>query len=205
MPIMKDHLSRFYPFMLKPFFDLIFATIFLVVLLPLLLILCFIIFFDLKSSPFYVQTRIGKDDEPFKLYKLRSLRVDGDMTSTTKLSRFIRSLSLDELPQLINIVKMDMSFVGPRPLLPEYLDYYTEWEKQRHQVTPGMTGLAQLRIGNSSDWSRRMELDLEYIRKISFWFDLKLLLSTFISLLQFKRKSKKDIQITSFDEFARNR
>lgn len=202
---MQEQLSNFYLNSLKPFFDLLFAVIFLVVLSPVFLFLFCLLGFNLKRYPVFYQARIGKNNEPFHLIKFRTLKVDHDLDSTTWFSRFIRSLSFDELPQLLNIVRMEMSFVGPRPLLPEYLDSYNTEEIQRHLLMPGLTGLAQLKMGNSSKWSERMKLDIQYVRTVSFWLDVKILLSTALHLLNFNRKSAMDTEIIRFDDYAKKR
>ncbi|MEM6735808.1 MAG: aminotransferase class I/II-fold pyridoxal phosphate-dependent enzyme [Bacteroidota bacterium] len=202
---MRYRLSNIYISILKPSLDFLSALITITLFFPLMLLFIGILYSDLNCHPFFFQTRIGRDEQPFTLIKFRTLRIDHCQESTTWFSRLLRSLSLDELPQLINILKGEMSFVGPRPLLPEYIDSYTDIEKRRHLVKPGLTGLAQLRMGNSSDWKKRMGYDEEYVRNVSFWLDFKLLFKTASCLFQFKRKSKQDIEIIRFDEFARNR
>lgn len=140
----------------------------------------------MKGNPFFVQERPGKNENIFKLIKFRTMTCEKDNAGKllpdnkrlTKYGRFLRSTSLDELPELINILKGDMSIVGPRPLLPEYLPYYTEIEKHRHDVRPGLTGLAQVSGRNSLSWEERFQLDLCYVGSIKFSNDVKIILDT---------------------------
>ncbi|MEM0938917.1 MAG: aminotransferase class I/II-fold pyridoxal phosphate-dependent enzyme [Bacteroidota bacterium] len=205
MPILRHRLSNIYTSILKPSIDFLFAVVFITLFFPLMLLFIGILYSDFNRHPFFYQTRIGRNEQSFTLIKFRTLKIDHCLESTTWFSRVLRSLSLDELPQLINVIKGEMSFVGPRPLLPEYLGCYTNREKQRHLVKPGLTGLAQLKMGNSPDWKKRMRYDEEYVLNVSFWLDFKLLFNTFLRLFQFKHKSKQDIEIIHFDQFARNR
>lgn len=114
-------------------------------------------------------------------------------------------MSIDELPQLFNILMGDMSFVGPRPLLPEYKLHYSEEESRRHLLKPGITGYTQIHLGNSSNWDKRMEMDIYYVHTISFYLDIKIIVSTIISIFNFTKKAKADVEIQRFDEYAQNR
>lgn len=156
------------------------------VLSPILLVLIIVGAISMKGNPFFIQERPGKNENIFKLIKFRTMTCEKDNMGKllpdnkrlTKYGRFLRSTSLDELPELINILKGDMSIVGPRPLLPEYLPYYTEIEKHRHDVRPGLTGLAQVSGRNSLSWEERFQLDLCYVESIKFSNDVKIILDT---------------------------
>ncbi len=164
----------------------------MVVLSPVLLIVAILVRVKLGSPVLFVQDRTGKDERTFRLYKFRSMtnKTDGednllpDVERLTRFGIFLRKTSLDELPELFNIFKGDMSFVGPRPLVPCYLPYYTEREKQRHTVRPGLTGLAQVNGRNYVDWDRRLEYDVEYVESMGFLLDVKILLRTFVVVLR---------------------
>lgn len=132
------------------------------------------------------QVRPGLDAQPFTLIKFRTMR-DGpgdDAERITRLGRFLRSTSLDELPELWNVLRGEMSLVGPRPLLMEYLDKYTERQALRHSVRPGITGLAQVRGRNLVDWEDRLELDVQYVEQWSLWLDLKILARTLVTVVR---------------------
>ena len=158
----------------------------LVVLLPFLIVFMIIGAIKMKGDPFFYQERPGKDEKIFHLYKFRTMtnkkdkngKLLSDEKRLTKFGRFLRSTSLDELPELFNILFGKMSFIGPRPLLVEYLDYYTEEEHHRHDVTPGLTGWAQANGRNTVDWDDRFKLDLEYVNNLTFKMDLKVIFLT---------------------------
>lgn len=175
----------------KRFFDFTLSLVALTVLFPLLLLLTVIGAIAMKGNPFFFQERPGKkgkdgNEKIFKLVKFRTMsnakdkegNLLPDSVRLNKYGKFLRATSLDELPELLNILKGDMSIVGPRPLLVEYLPYYTEEERQRHNVRPGLTGLAQVSGRNNLEWDRRFQLDLEYIRNISLVSDIKIILLT---------------------------
>ena len=164
----------------------------IVVLSPFLLIFTVIGAFAMKGNPFFMQERPGKDEKIFKLIKFRTMTCETDEEGNplpdekrlTKYGKFLRSTSLDELPELINILKGDMSIVGPRPLLPEYLPYYTEEEKHRHDVRPGLTGLAQINGRNAIDWDTKLTFDVEYVSDINFIEDVKIIYLTVYKVLK---------------------
>ena len=170
----------------KRILDFLISLTALVVLSPFFLIFIIIGFFVMRGNPFFTQERPGKDEKVFKLIKFRSMSnkkdKDGnllpDKYRITKYGEFIRAASIDELPELINVLKGDMALVGPRPLLVEYLPYYTEKEKHRHDVRPGLTGLAQISGRNTLSWEDRFEIDLQYVRRISFLEDIEIILRT---------------------------
>lgn len=180
----KDKIYKKY---IKRVLDFSFALFFLILSVPFIFIGYILIKLDSKGSAFFTQTRIGKDCKEFKIYKLRTMKLethakDGrklkDRERVTKSGKIIRKFSIDELPQLLNILKGDMSFVGPRPLLVRYLPYYTEEEIRRHDVLPGITGLAQINGRSNLQWEERFQYDLEYVEKLSFKLDVKILLKT---------------------------
>lgn len=181
-----------YKKLLKRLLDFFLSGIALVVLAPLLIILSCVGAIAMKGNPFFVYPRVGKDEKIFNLIKFRSMAnlkdKDGnylpDEIRLNKYGRILRSTSLDELPELINIFLGDMSIVGPRPLTYKYLDYYTEEERHRHDVRPGLTGLAQVNGRNAISWDKRFEYDLEYINNISFFCDVRILLITVAKVLK---------------------
>lgn len=129
----------------------------------------------------------------------------GNEQSSKGLGKFLRKLSLDELPQLINVLKGEMSIVGPRPLLPEYLFHYNAEEKKRHTMKPGITGWAQVNGRNSIDWAKRMDLDIQYVQQASFWFDMKILIKTFVEIFKQKNVSFPEEKTVKFSEYASKR
>lgn len=162
-----------------------------IVLSPVLMVLCVLVRVKLGSPVLFRQERPGKNEKIFTLCKFRTMTdekdADGnllpDAVRLTKFGKFLRATSLDELPELFNILKGDMSIIGPRPLLVSYLPYYTEREKLRHTVRPGLTGLAQVSGRNFLDWDRRLEKDVEYVEHLSFGMDLKVLWMTVQTVL----------------------
>ena len=146
----------------------------------------------MKGNPFFVQKRPGKNERIISLLKFRTMTNEKDKDGKllpdeirlVSYGKFLRSTSLDELPSLINILIGDLSIIGPRPLLIEYLPWYTETEKHRHDVRPGLTGWAQVNGRNTVNWDRRFELDVEYVNNISFRFDLKIFLMTIQKVLK---------------------
>lgn len=172
---------------IKRFIDIICSLAALIVLSPVLLILTIVGAIKMKGNPFFTQLRPGKGEKIFKLVKFRTMTCEKDKDGNllpdekrlTKYGKFLRSTSLDELPELWNILKGDMSIVGPRPLLVEYLPYYTEEENHRHDVRPGLTGLAQINGRNAiKSWEERLSFDLEYVKTVSLWTDIKIILKT---------------------------
>lgn len=171
---------------LKRVIDFSLSLIALIVLSPLLLVLIVLGAVFMKGNPFFVQKRPGKNEKIISLLKFRTMTNEKDEEGKllpdeirlVSYGKFLRSTSLDELPSLINILIGDLSIIGPRPLLVEYLPWYTETERHRHDVRPGLTGWAQVNGRNNVSWDRRFELDVEYVNNISFRFDLKIFLMT---------------------------
>lgn len=176
---------------IKRILDFVLSLCALIVLSPLLLILIILGAIFMGGNPFFTQQRPGKDEKIFKLIKFRTMdnRKDKngnllpDDVRLNKYGRILRSTSLDELPELINILKGDMSIIGPRPLLVEYLPWYTEREKHRHDVRPGLTGWAQVNGRNTVNWEKRFALDVEYVNNISLIMDWKILFLTIKKVL----------------------
>ena len=168
---------------IKHSLDRILAILFLIGTSPLLAIIAFLLWIQNNGSPFFSQTRPGKHGKLFTIYKLKTMRDtcddSGDLLTDnlriTPLGKIIRRLSLDELPQLWNVLKGDMSFVGPRPLLPEYLPLYSKEQQKRHLAKPGITGWAQVNGRNAISWKQKFEYDLCYIQHQSFILDIKIL------------------------------
>jgi len=205
MPTFNQRLSIFYLNVVKRLLDFVLALLLLILLMPMIMVLLIVVSVEMQGNPIFLQKRVGLNERVFHLLKLKTMKKKNDHQTITSIGKFLRITSIDELPQLINILRGDMSFVGPRPLLPEYLSYYSEEEKQRHLTKPGLSGLSQIEIGNTSDWDRRMEKDIEYVHNQSFSLDFKILLRTIGSIFNFKRKAEQDIGIIKFDEYARNR
>lgn len=172
---------------IKRVLDFVFALLLLILLSPLLLVVTIWLHFANKGTgAFFTQERPGKDEKIFKLYKFKSMTDERDAEGNllpdaeriTRAGRFVRSTSIDELPQLWNVLKGDMSFIGPRPLLVRYLPYYTEREHRRHDVRPGITGLSQVSGRNNLKWDERLEMDVRYVEEICFILDFRIAIDT---------------------------
>jgi undecaprenyl phosphate N,N'-diacetylbacillosamine 1-phosphate transferase len=174
----------------KRLYDILLSGMMLLLLSPLMLVLTIFGAIVMKGNPFFTQQRPGKNEKLFRLIKYRSMTNEKDSHGNllpdkrrlTKYGRILRSFSLDELPELINIFLGDMSFVGPRPLLPIYLSYYTKEEKHRHDVRPGLTGLAQINGRSFISWEEIFHFDLEYVKNVSLVNDVVILLKTIIKV-----------------------
>lgn len=166
--------------------DFMLSFVALIIFSPVILSFTVIGVIMMKGNPFFSQKRPGKDEKIFKLYKFRTMTNKKDTEGNllpdekrlTKYGRFLRSTSIDELPELINILKGDMSIVGPRPLLISYLPWYTEREKHRHDVRPGLSGLAQINGRNYLDWDHRLAYDVKYVENITLLGDINIILLT---------------------------
>lgn len=176
----------------KRFLDVILSFCALVVLSPLLLILTIVGTIAMRGNPFFVQERPGKNEKIFKMIKFRTMSnkkgEDGDLLPDelrlNKYGVWLRKTSCDELLELVNILKGDMSIVGPRPLLVKYLPFYTEEERHRHDVRPGLTGLAQISGRNNLGWDNRLKRDVEYVNNITFINDCKIILKTVLKVIK---------------------
>lgn len=181
-----------YKFFFKRSLDLVISIIVFIVFFPVYLIVFCVLYLINDGKAFFYQNRIGKDNQVFKLLKFKSMNdkkdAQGlllkDIDRLTPFGIFIRKTSLDELPQIFNVIRGDMSIVGPRPLLPEYLPYYSEFHIQRHKVRPGITGLAQVSGRNNLKFSERFNLDVQYVNSISFKDDFVILFKTFLKLFK---------------------
>jgi lipopolysaccharide/colanic/teichoic acid biosynthesis glycosyltransferase len=193
----------------KRIIDFILSLIALIVLSPVLVVLMILGAVFMRGNPFFTQPRPGKNEKIFKLIKFRTMdnRKDADgnlLPDEVRLNgygKFLRSTSLDELPELANIVKGDMSIIGPRPLLVRYLDYYTEEERKRHNVRPGLSGYAQVHGRNNVNWGERMKMDIYYAEHISFGMDVKILIDTILIVL--KREGTSVEGMMDFDDFRK--
>ena len=170
----------------KRFFDFTLSLMALLALWPLLLLLTVLGAINMKGNPFFTQQRPGKNEKIFKLIKFRTMTCEKDADGNllpddmrlTKYGQFLRSTSLDELPELVNILKGDMSIVGPRPLLVRYLERYNAFQRRRHEVRPGLTGYAQVNGRNAISWEDKFKYDVEYVDHITFLGDIKILIDT---------------------------
>ena len=177
---------------IKRIIDILVSLIALIFLSPILLIIYLLVIINLGMPAFFLQERVGKNNKVFKMIKFRTMKdardKDGNLLSdnerVTKLGSFLRSFSLDELPELINILKGDMSLVGPRALLVQYLEYYNDEQIRRHEVLPGLTGWAQINGRNSITWREKFELDVWYVDNWSIWLDIKIFFLTFWKVIK---------------------
>jgi undecaprenyl phosphate N,N'-diacetylbacillosamine 1-phosphate transferase len=190
--------NNFYKHFGKRIVDLVLSLILLLLSFPVLLVCSILVRLTMGTPVFFVQKRPGRNDNIFLLIKLRTMQnfkdergvLLPDKDRLTRLGRFLRSTSIDELPELWNVVIGEMSLVGPRPLLAEYLTRYSEKQSRRHEVLPGLTGLAQINGRNNLDWDKKFELDVFYVDNLSFFLDLKILSITFLRIIQRKNISK---------------
>ena len=179
-----------YVYFIKRLIDIISGIFLSGLLFPIFLFIACGILIDMKEFPFFFQKRPGKNERIFTLIKFKTMKTQIDVNGKllpdgkriSRTGRFLRKYSLDELPELWNVLKGDMSLVGPRPLLIRYLPYYSEAEKKRHDVRPGITGLAQVSGRNFLSWNNRLASDAEYVENISFSLDVKIILKTFFQL-----------------------
>lgn len=159
---------------------------------PVLLIFAILLTIQNKGTPFFLQERPGFKQKPFRIIKFKSMTDERDAHGNllpdnlrlTKLGRFVRKTSIDELPQLINVLKGDMSLIGPRPLLFKYIPLYNQEQKRRHEVRPGITGWAQVNGRNSINWTEKFKYDVEYVNKVNFMFDVKILVMTVLKVVK---------------------
>ena len=176
----------------KRILDITISLIALIFLLPLMLLIYLLVIINLGSPAFFLQERVGKDNKIFKMIKFRTMKNSTDKNGNllsdnervTKFGSFLRSFSLDELPELINILKGNMSLVGPRALLVQYLGLYNDEQIRRHEVLPGLTGWAQINGRNSITWSEKFKLDVWYVDNWSLWLDIKIFFLTFWKVLK---------------------
>lgn len=190
-----------YKYFFKRSIDFILALIGLIILSPVFIVVTIALFIANNGKPFFLQERPGINERIFKIFKFKSMNdkkdkagnLLPDINRLTKAGSFVRKTSLDEIPQLINVLIGDMSLIGPRPLLPKYLPYYTERERLRHSVRPGITGLAQVEGRNNLMWDERFEIDAKYAENVSFKMDMSIFLRTITKVL----KRKDNIVVSS--------
>ena len=190
--------------------DVAVALVLLVLLSPIILLSLLIQWIEIGSSPIFFQERPGRNEKIFKIFKLKTMNekrgADGELLADryriTRFGGFFRSASIDELPQLVNVLKGDMSFVGPRPLLIEYLPLYNEHQKKRHLVRPGITGLAQINGRNAISWNDKFDFDVNYVQDLSFALDLQILMKTVLKVL--KRQGIQSGQEVTMPKFTGN-
>ena len=171
---------------IKPFFDLLIALVVLVLISPVLLGVIILLAIANDGKPFFFQKRPGKSGKIFRIVKFKTMTDARDANGNllpdadrlTRVGSFVRKTSIDEIPQLFNVLKGDMSIIGPRPLLPQYLTIYNNFQKRRHEVRPGITGWAQVNGRNAISWTKKFEYDVWYVENISFLLDLRIIFLT---------------------------
>lgn len=176
----------------KPFFDFLSAFIGFLLLSPIFICITFALFIANNGKPFFMQLRPGKNLKNFKIIKFKTMNdkkdFEGNLLSDanrlTKIGSFVRKTSLDEIPQLLNVIKGEMSIVGPRPLLTNYVHLYSDFQNQRHQVKPGITGWAQVNGRNAISWDKKFEFDVWYVNNCSFWLDVRIIFKTIKKVLK---------------------
>jgi lipopolysaccharide/colanic/teichoic acid biosynthesis glycosyltransferase len=199
-----------YKFFGKYFIDLFVSLVILVVIFPILLLVTILLTVVNQGKPFFFQLRPGKNGQLFKIIKFKTMNEKTDSSGNllpdanrlTKIGQLVRKTSLDELPQLINVLKGDMSLIGPRPLLPEYLQLYNDFQKKRHEVKPGITGWAQVNGRNTISWQQKFEYDVWYVEKVSFILDCKIVFLTIKKV--FKREGITSENSVSAEAFKGN-
>jgi undecaprenyl phosphate N,N'-diacetylbacillosamine 1-phosphate transferase len=181
-----------YKIYIKRLLDIFISASLLLLTLPVNFIVVIVLFLANKGSVFFIQERPGKDGKLFSIIKYKTMNdikdADGNLLSDderlSKTGKFVRSYSIDEIPQLINVLKGDLSLVGPRPLLKEYLSLYNDFQKRRHEVLPGITGWAQVNGRNAITWEKKFELDVWYVDNLSFLLDCRIIFYTIFKVLQ---------------------
>ena len=183
-----------YKGLLKPILDFILSLLALLALSPILILVGLFLAIANRGNPFFVQTRPGKNEKLFNIIKFKTMNdkrdskgaLLSDAERLTRIGKIVRKTSLDEIPQLINVLKGAMSLIGPRPLLPEYLPLYNDEQKKRHKVKPGITGWAQVNGRNAISWEQKFTYDVWYVKNCSFWIDIKIILLTIQKVLASK-------------------
>ena len=176
-----------YPKYFKRLLDLIFSILGTIILAPIMLLFGILLILDSGFPLFFYQLRPGLNLKLFKIIKFRTINSKNGINYSTNIQNFIRLLSIDEIPQLYNVIKGDMSLVGHRPLIAKYLPLYSKRQSSRHNVKPGMTGFAQIHGRNSNSWNRTFTLDIWYVNNLSFLIDLKIIFKTFFVIFDFKK------------------
>ena len=177
---------------IKPVIDFVLALVGFLFLSPVFVLVTIGLFFANDGKPFFFQLRPGKDGKIFKIIKFKTMTDKKDENGNllpdadrlTKIGSFVRKTSLDEIPQLLNVIKGDMALVGPRPLLPQYLELYNDFQRRRNEVKPGITGWAQVNGRNSISWEKKFEYDVWYVDNVSFLLDIKILIMTVLKVVK---------------------
>jgi len=177
---------------LKQILDFLVSCAVFIIFLPLFITITLLLYFVNNGKPFFFQSRPGMNARIFKIIKFRTMndklgangKLLPDADRLTVIGSFVRKTSLDELPQLLNVIKGDMSLIGPRPLLVEYLSLYSDIQRRRHEVRPGITGWAQINGRNTLNWSQKFDFDVWYVENLSFWLDLKIIVLTILKVLK---------------------
>lgn len=207
-----DKKQTFYQKYGKRILDIILSLVFITFFFWLYFIISILVRFKMGSPVIYRQARPGKDEDIFEMYKFRTMTDEKDHNGNllpdimrlTKFGKFLRTSSLDELPELINILKGDMSIVGPRPLLVKYLPLYNERQKRRHEVKPGLTGYAQIHGRNNTSWEERFELDVYYVDNVTFFGDFKILIGTIFTVFRREGIDSSGTSNVTMEEFTGN-
>lgn len=195
-----------YKNVVKPLFDYFVSALAILILSPIIIFVSIVLYFANDGKPFFFQVRPGKNEKLFKIIKFKTMndktdeqgKLLPDSLRFTTTGKFIRKTSIDELPQLFNIIKGDMSLIGPRPLIPEYLPYYTVNEKKRHTVKPGITGLAQINGRNTIDWDTKLKFDADYVDNLSFKLDFNILVKTISHIITSKDVAVDTSQVETY-------
>ena len=195
---------------IKRIIDLLVSLVILIITSPILLVSIFSLFIANGGTPFFIQERPGLNERIFKIFKFKTMNDSKDKNGNllsdseriTRIGKFIRKTSIDELPQLINVLKGDMSLIGPRPLLTEYLPLYNDFQRRRHDVKPGITGLAQVNGRNTISWQKKLKLDVYYVNKVSFLLDLQIISETFKKVI--KREGISQVGHQTVEKFNGN-
>ncbi len=195
----------------KRFLDLIVALIAIIILSPMVLIITILLTLTNKGNPFFIQQRSGKGGDIFYIIKFKTMNKKCDLEGIllpdekrlTKIGKLVRKTSLDEIAQFINVIKGDMSIIGPRPLLPEYLPLYNDFQQRRHEVKPGITGWAQINGRNAITWQQKFEYDVWYIDNMSFLLDMKIIIITVKKV--FKKEGISPASSVTMDKFKGNK
>jgi undecaprenyl phosphate N,N'-diacetylbacillosamine 1-phosphate transferase len=181
-----------YKYFFKRFFDVLMGIIGIIIFSPFFIIVFLALAFNNKGTPFFFQKRPGLNGIIFNIIKFKTMNDKKDVTGSllpdserlSKVGKLVRKTSLDELPQILNVIKGDMAIIGPRPLLPEYLPLYSKTQKKRHNVKPGITGWAQINGRNAISWKKKFEYDVWYVENMSFLLDLKIFFKTFLKVFK---------------------
>ena len=189
--------------MYKRLFDILFSLLLSISLSPIILITSLLIIIFDKHNPFFLQERSGKNGKKFNIYKFRSMKINttNNQTKITQIGKFVRITKFDEILKIINVLKNEMSIIGPRPLYPEFNDYFKKKHKLRLSVKPGITGLAQVKLRDSSSWNRKFNFDVIYVKKKSLKLEFYIFIQTFMVVIRSLINTKKrPIEITDYKE-----